>query len=160
MADINGTAVESPENKARASDALFMMECMKHLQTPATIDIAAVAKALNYSHTGSVANRIRGIKKRFNLQQHLTCSNVSAGGEAFTLRKGAKVSSRPIKTKMESAEEGGGDIKTEKAKAGRKPCAKQPRKPKAPVTVDDIVVDSTAIIKDEEVSAQVTENVS
>ncbi|PGH33816.1 hypothetical protein GX50_03385 [[Emmonsia] crescens] len=152
MADTNGSAGEAADFKGKATDAIFMMECLKHLQTPATIDVSAVAKALNYGNPGSVANRIRVIRKQFNLQQHLTCSTNSANGGAATPRKGAKASTGPIKAKMGPSEEASEDGKTEKAKPGKKPGAKRGRKPKAAVTEEDTPAETTANGDNEEAS--------
>ncbi|PGH18820.1 hypothetical protein AJ79_00233 [Helicocarpus griseus UAMH5409] len=142
MADTKNNAVEGADSKdgkaANASDAIFMMECLKHLQTPATIDITAVAAAMGYGNTGSVANRIREIRKKFNLQQHLSCTtNSSSNGATATPRKGAKANRGPIKAKAESTEEGGEEPKAEKANPGRKPGAKRGRKPKATAAAEE-----------------------
>ncbi|PGH06052.1 hypothetical protein GX51_02643 [Blastomyces parvus] len=146
MADANNAPGEAADSKKKEASAIFMMECLKHLQTPATIDVSAVAKALNYTNPMSVANRIRNIQKQFDLQQHLTCSTNSASGGATTPRKGAKASSGPIKAKKEPSEEGGEDVKADKAKPGRKPGAKRGRKPKlaAPEEEDTPVEPATS----------------
>ncbi|EEH02870.1 conserved hypothetical protein [Histoplasma capsulatum G186AR] len=139
MADTNDSAGDVADSKGKASDAIFMMECLKHLQTPATIDVSAVAKALKYKNPMSVANRIREIRKQFNLQQHLTCSANSANGGTATPRKGAKASTGPIKAKVEIPEEGTEGAKAEKAKPGRKPGAKRGRKPKIAAAEDNAI---------------------
>ncbi|KAL2369137.1 hypothetical protein RJ035_006701 [Blastomyces gilchristii] len=137
MADANNGPGDVADSKKKETDAIFIMECLKHLQTPARIDVSAVAKALKYKNPISVANRIREIRKQFNLQQHLTCSTNSANGGATTPRKGAKTSTGPIKAKKEPSKEGGEDVKGEKMKPGRKPGAKRGRKPKAAALEED-----------------------
>ncbi|PGH17708.1 hypothetical protein AJ80_04716 [Polytolypa hystricis UAMH7299] len=111
MADTHDTAAESInkiEEKGK-SDAIFMMECLKHLQTPAAIDVQAVATALGYKNSASVGNRIRALKKKFDL--NVSCTNSSgssvaspsAGSGPNTPRKakGAKANRGPIKAKPE-----------------------------------------------------------
>ncbi|EQL29007.1 hypothetical protein BDFG_08312 [Blastomyces dermatitidis ATCC 26199] len=110
MADANNGPGDVADSKKKETDAIFIMECLKHLQTPA---------------------------RQFNLQQHLTCSTNSANGGATTPRKGAKTSTGPIKAKKEPSEEGGEDVKGEKMKPGRKPGAKRGRKPKAAALDED-----------------------
>ncbi|OJD27632.1 hypothetical protein ACJ73_00965 [Blastomyces percursus] len=145
MADANNGPGIVADSKKKEADAIFMMVCLKHLQTPATIDVSAVAKALNYKNPMSVSNRIREIRKQFNLQQHLTCSTNSANGGATTPRKGAKTSIGPIKAKKEPSEEGGEDVKRERAKPGRKSGAKRARKPKAEAALEqDIPLEPAA----------------
>ncbi|KLJ06314.1 hypothetical protein EMPG_10298 [Blastomyces silverae] len=144
MADTNNGPGDVADSKKKEADAIFMMECLKHLQTPATIDVSAVAAALKYKNPLSVANRIREIRKQFNLQQHLTCSTNSANGGPTTPRKVVKTSTRPIKAKKEPSEEGGEDVKGEKAKPGRKPGPKRGRKPKAAAPEEDTPVEPAA----------------
>ncbi|KAK2751338.1 hypothetical protein FQN55_001073 [Onygenales sp. PD_40] len=137
MAPHSDTGAENGDSKGKGSsgDEVFMMECLKHLQTPATIDINAVAKALGYKNSASVANRVRVLKKKYDIE--IICSqgpasgSTGAGGVSATpSRKGAKAARRPIAVKPEADDEEGAEVKEHPAKA-KKPAAKRGRKPKA-----------------------------
>lgn len=107
--------------------------------TPTQVDIAAVAAALDYKNTASVANRIRALKKKFELQ--VTCTGAAGGASGGTTsnpatpRKGAKVSNGPIKAKPEPGTPGGdddaGEAATPPKSAKKTPAARKPRKPSA-----------------------------
>ncbi|KAL1959060.1 hypothetical protein VTO42DRAFT_3301 [Malbranchea cinnamomea] len=134
MADTNENVGEA-SGKA-ASDAIFMMECLKHVQNPITIDINAVAAALNYKNSISVANRIRVLKKQFGLEVSCVRGPVSGGeNSAGSPRKGAKTaqSCGPVKANEECGTTEGDGANLE----GTKPRKKPGRRPKVAVKNDE-----------------------
>ncbi|KAK2805118.1 hypothetical protein FQN50_006363 [Emmonsiellopsis sp. PD_5] len=130
----NGAETADSKGKGSSGDEVFMMECLKHLQSPATVDINAVAKALGYKNSLSVANRVRVLKKKYDIE--IICSQGPASGSTGATgattapsRKGAKAARGPIAVKPEAGDEEGAEGKEHPAKA-KKPAAKRGRKPK------------------------------
>ncbi|KAI1952874.1 hypothetical protein LOZ53_001045 [Ophidiomyces ophidiicola] len=64
----------------KVTDEIFMVECLKNLQTPAVVDVAAVAVALGYSNADSVGNRVSRLKKKFNLRLTTTVGSIVNDG--------------------------------------------------------------------------------
>ncbi|KAI9827372.1 MAG: hypothetical protein M1826_006297 [Phylliscum demangeonii] len=104
-----GTADIKSETKAETKgdtgnvmtdgDAKFLIECLKHTKGAVTIDLDAVAGALDYANPKSVGNRLGALKKRYNLT--LTTSAAT--------------------NKAQSGEVGSGPISPDKVKKPRTP---------------------------------------
>lgn len=88
-----------PTKEEGSADALFMAECFKHLDSPASvslhskshydrftylhisqINVVGVATALGYKNHRSVSNRIAQLRKKYNL--NLTTSTVAKASDA------------------------------------------------------------------------------
>lgn len=182
MADTTEAAPESNVN-TKCSDSIFLMECLKNLNSPANVssstksaimsfydyavpdpqvadtwkfqvDINAVATALGYGNPNSAANRVRSLKKKFNLQiTPVSGSGVLNGTPAIddgatgtpkptpaspkTPRKGAKAARGPAKAKAPPADGEEASPATTPAKRGRKPGSGAGRKPKAAVNATE-----------------------
>ncbi|KAK2746198.1 hypothetical protein FQN57_003320 [Myotisia sp. PD_48] len=153
MADTqNGEEATHPRN----SDMVFLAECFKHLVSPANVDCAAVAKALEYQNEKSVANRLRALKKKLGIATPGATTNGNAEATPVvtspkTPRKGAKAARGPIKAKLEPSSEGEeAKSPTTPAKRGRKPGTGAGRKRKTAPTEEASGTNGTNEKGDEE----------
>lgn len=89
-----------------------------------------VAAALNYKNSASVANRIRALKKKFDLQ--LGCTAAAGDGATSSVpstpRKGAGANRGPVKTTADSGD--GSETEDKAAKSGSGAGAKKARTPR------------------------------
>ncbi|KAK2766233.1 hypothetical protein FQN54_007749 [Arachnomyces sp. PD_36] len=136
---------EAPTEGIKAEDAIFMAECLKHLQTTANIDINGVAAALNYKNSASVANRIRVLKKKFDLKVGCTtAANPDGAGSATNSpRKGAAANRGPIKAAAATDDGDGAETKSgsgagaKRTRTPRKKAAKSAAKVEVESDADD-----------------------
>ncbi|EER27458.1 hypothetical protein D8B26_006475 [Coccidioides posadasii str. Silveira] len=164
MADTTVNSTEAVSTKV--TDEMFMMECFKHIQTPAVVDVSGVAKVLNYSNPVSVSNRLSRLKKKFNLRISTTtgpmqlgddgdvASVVAAATATSTPRKGARATKGPIKAKAATT---GDESKSESpSKPARKAGGGRKRKTAADPT--PAVVEKQVESTEEEVNGRDKEN--
>ena len=93
----------------------------------------AVAAALEYKNSASVANRIRALKKKFDLQVTCTMGSTNQSGSPNTTptstpRKGAKAARGPIKAKPEADSANASESKPDQPKQKKTPGRKRKAK--------------------------------
>jgi hypothetical protein len=119
--------------------------------------VNAVAAALDYKNSASVGNRIRALKKKFDLQVTCTAGPVNQNSSPTTTptptpRKGAKAGRGPIKAKPEASSTNG-ESKPDQPKQKRTPGRKRKAKveesnpPEADPPVEDKNVEAPSTPK-------------
>ncbi|WEW56380.1 hypothetical protein PRK78_001823 [Emydomyces testavorans] len=143
MADINSNQAENAST--RISDEVFMMECFKHLQSPAVVDVAGVARGLGYSNPASVANRLGRLKKKFNVSIATVIKPNNDGGEDAAIGAGSVPTTPATPRKRAKATKAGTPNNEAKGDTpGKTPTKSGGRKRKAPATEASKAVASAA----------------
>ncbi|RHZ65671.1 uncharacterized protein CDV56_108169 [Aspergillus thermomutatus] len=89
---MSSTNPETNGEEINGADAIFIIECLKHLNESKQVDIGKVATALKYSNVASAGNRFRALRKRYGFA-NLECKNSSTptkAGKAGATGKAAK----------------------------------------------------------------------
>ncbi|KAI9853157.1 MAG: hypothetical protein M1838_000013 [Thelocarpon superellum] len=123
------------------ADSKFLIECLKNTKGAVTIDLDAVANALDYKNPRSVGNRLALLKKTYGLAITTSASGKDTGKEAN--KDASPVAGGPIKPD-----------KVVKKRTPRKPAAKKPKKEEDD---GDFKVQPVKDVEDKKVPA--TENV-
>ncbi|KAL2004821.1 hypothetical protein VTN00DRAFT_3094 [Thermoascus crustaceus] len=117
----------SPSKDINRDEATFLVEVIKNMDEQRSVDLAKVAEALGYTSVGSVANRFRLLKKKYDLklsgrQGSLKSAAAAASGESATIDNPAANDENQVDSSVAPA-----SATPSPAKPGRRPRAANPR---------------------------------
>ncbi|GFF34735.1 hypothetical protein IFM46972_04328 [Aspergillus udagawae] len=117
------TNSETNNEAVSSADAVFIIECLKHLNESKQVDIGKVAAALKYSNVQSARNRLRTLGKRYGFP-NLECkfpATPTKAGKAGDIGEAVKDDTAGD----EDASSSGETVQSSPSKPARKPAARR-----------------------------------
>ncbi|KAI9730526.1 MAG: hypothetical protein M1834_005767 [Cirrosporium novae-zelandiae] len=86
-------ATKSAEDAIDGADTRFLAECLRQATGAISIDVKAVAEALGYKNSGSVANRIALLRRKYKIPVHATLNRDAAKSRAAAVAEATTAAS-------------------------------------------------------------------